>query len=129
MTIDIDSLTLKEIREISALACGGRGAPKATKYSEEPVIVRAHSGVFYGLLVGRKAGSVELRNARQIYSWDSTGMTEKSNTCPDIAARGLGTGSKVSSPAARAIVEQVGAVFFATDVAVRSIDAQKWATR
>ncbi len=132
MTIDIDSLTVKQVREIAALAGGvcGKRASKVEKEDGEPhVIVRAYSGVFFGRLVARKTGSVELRDVRQIYSWGSAGMSEKSNTCPDIAARGLGTDSKVSSPAIRAIVEQVGAVFFASDAAVTLIDAQKWATR
>ena len=93
------------------------------------VIVRAYSGVFFGYLTSKKGNSVELSDARQIYSWDSAGLDEKSNTCPDIAARGLGSGSKVSSPAPKAIVESVGAIFFATPTAVKIINAQKWGSR
>jgi hypothetical protein len=95
----------------------------------EAVIVRAYSGVFFGYLLSKTGASVELRDARQIYYWDSAGLPQKSNTCPDIAARGLGTGSKVSQPVARAIVEQVGAVFFMGPEAQKTVEAQKWATR
>ncbi len=102
---------------------------KSAKKSDPAVIVRAHSGVFFGYLIAKDGSSVTLRGARQIYYWDSVGLPEKSNTCPDIAARGLGTGSKVSQPAEKAIVEQVGAVFFMADSAAETVKAQKWATR
>jgi hypothetical protein len=106
-----------------------RRKTEAMQRDEPPVIVRAYSGVFFGYLLKQEGAAVELRNARQIWSWDSAGLTEKVNTCPDIAARGVGTGSKVSSPASRARVEQVGAMFFATLEAEKNICAQKWATR
>lgn len=99
----------------------------ATK-TQRAVIVRAYSGVFFGYLVSKKGDSVTLRAARQVWSWDSTGMAEKVMTCGDIARLGLGTGSKVSGPA-EVILEQVGAVFSCTGSAVLSIDGQHWATR
>ncbi|MBA2683248.1 MAG: hypothetical protein H0U66_01980 [Gemmatimonadaceae bacterium] len=103
-------------------------AASAKKSTTPAVIVRAYSGVFFGYLVAKDGTSVTLKGARQVWSWDSAGLPEPSRTCGDIATRGLGTGSKVSGPA-DAIVDQVGAVFFCTPVAVRIIDAQKWATR
>ncbi len=95
---------------------------------QKAVIVRAYSGVFFGFLVSKKGTSVTLKGAQQVWSWDSTGLPEPSRTCGDIAARGLGTGSKVSGPA-DAIIEQVGVVFFCSPLAVRLIQAQKWATK
>ena len=100
----------------------------ATKKAQRAVIVRAYSGVFYGVLVKKTGASVELRGARQVWSWDSGGMAEKVMTCGDIARIGLGSGSKMSGPA-DAIIEQVGAVFFATPAAVKVLEAQRWATR
>ncbi len=129
MTIDIDTLTIKQVREIAALAGCATKKKAVRSFAEEPVIVRAYSGVFFGYLVSKTGACVELRDARHIWSWDSAGLAEKSQTCGDIAARGLGTGSKVSAPVSRSIVEQVGATFFATDVAVKTIAAQKWATK
>lgn len=104
-----------------------KAATKKTTKSRA-VIVRAYSGVFFGYLVSKTGASVELRDARQVWSWDSAGMTEKVMTCGDIAARGVGTGSKIGMPA-DAIVEQVGVVFFATPEAERVIGGQKWASR
>ena len=100
-------------------------ASKTTK-TLRPVIVRAYSGVFFGLLVSKEGSSVELRDARQIWSWDSTGMPEKIMTCGDIARLGVGSGSKVSGPA-DAVIEQVGVMFFASAEAAEKIGAQKWA--
>ena len=92
------------------------------------VIVRAYSGVFYGRLVSKRGASVELRGARQVWSWDSAGMAERVMTCGDIARIGLGGGSKMSGPV-DAIIEQVGAVFFATPEAIRLLEAQRWASK
>ncbi len=133
--IDIDSLTVKQIREISALAASLSGGCKpsegtSTNYPERPpVIVRAYSGVFFGYLVSKNGAEVKLKDARHIWSWDSTGMTDKVQTCEDIASRGLGSGSKMSSPAPAAIIEQVGATLWVTPEAEQILVAQKWSTR
>lgn len=103
-------------------------AAKKTTKTLRPVIVRAYSGVFFGLLVSKTGASVELRGARQVWSWDSAGMSEKVMTCGDIARLGVGSGSKIGGPA-DAVIEQVGALFFATDEATRVIGGQRWATR
>ncbi len=129
MTLNLEELTIKQVREIAALAGCATKKRAAKSFAEEPVIVRAYSGVFFGYLVSKTGACVELRDARQIWSWDSAGLAEKSQTCGDIAMRGLGTGSKVSAPVTRSIVEQVGATFFATDAAVKTIAAQKWASK
>ena len=103
-------------------------AKKTTKTSHRAVIVRAYSGVFFGHLVSKTGASVELRGARQVWSWDSAGLSEKAMTCGDIARLGVGSGSKIGGPA-DAVIEQVGAMFFATPEAERVIGGQKWAAR
>ena len=100
----------------------------AAATTQRAVIVRAYSGVFFGYLVSKKGPSITLRAARQVWSWDSTGMAEKVMTCGDIARLGVGSGSKLSGPA-DVILEQVGAVFFCTTTAVAIIAGQHWATR
>ena len=99
------------------------------KTAKRHVIVRAYSGLFFGALLSKSGQTVELADARQIWSWGSAGMTEKANTAGDIAVRGLGTDSKVSSPVARATIEQVGAMFYAQPASVECFAAQKWGTR
>ncbi len=95
----------------------------------KPVIVRAYSGVFFGYLLRSDSTSCLLKSARQIYYWDSSGLPNKSYTCADIATHGLGTGSKVGAPADRAIIAQVGAVFFMSNAAAAILESQKWASR
>ena len=105
---------------------------KATKSSngKHPhVIIRAYSGVFYGRLVSTKGQTSELADARQIWSWNSAGLAQPVNTCGDIALRGVGSGSKVSSPVPKSVIAEVKATFFCSPEAVAVIDAQKWATK
>ncbi len=130
MTIDIDSLTVKQVREISSLAGCAKKKKVTRSYDGEPaVLVRAYSGVFFGYLISKTGASVELRNARQVWSWDSAGLPEKSNTVGDIAIRGVGSGSKISSPVDRSIIEQVGATFFASSQCISTFASQKWASK
>jgi hypothetical protein len=103
-------------------------AAKKTTKTLRAVIVRAYSGVFFGHLVSKTGASVELRGARQVWSWDSAGLAEKAMTCGDIARIGVGSGSKIGGPA-DAVIEHVGAMFFASAEAERVIGGQKWATR
>ncbi len=105
--------------------------PKLTVDREKtpPVIVRAHSGVFFGYLESKEGNTVTLVGARQIYYWNSAGLAEKTNTCPDMATNGIGTGSKVSKPAPKAIVDQVGATFFMTASAAKTVENQAWSTK
>ena len=103
-------------------------AKKKTTTALRAVIVRAYSGVFFGHLVSKTGTSVELRGARQVWSWDSAGLPEKAMTCGDLARIGVGTGSKIGGPA-DAVIEQVGAMFYATAEAASVIGGQKWATR
>lgn len=93
---------------------------------EDAVIVRAHSGVFFGYLEANDSDGVTLKNARQIWSWDSKGLKEPVNTCGDMALRGVGTGSKVSSASPKVEVKQVGAMFYCTAEAASAIEARKW---
>lgn len=104
-------------------------AKKKTNGKGVAVIVRAYSGVFFGRVEKQEPGRIVLLGARQVWSWTSDGCAQKINTCPDIAAHGLGVSSKMSEPATRATIEQVGAVFECSAAATKILDAQKWATR
>ncbi len=131
--MNLDDLTVKQIREIAALAqtLGGCKTPTTgdTYAQEPPVIVRAYSGVFFGYLRSKNGVCVTLRDVRHIYSWGSVGLPEKTQTCEDIAARGLGTDSKMSAASSLGIIEQVAATFFVSSEAEKILLAQKWATK
>lgn len=102
---------------------------KRDDMKNQAVIVRAYSGVFFGYLAGKPGSSVDLLKARQIWSWGSAGLPDKSNTCGDIAERGLGSDSKVSAPVTRVHITQVGAIFYVSKTAEKIVNAQKWGSR
>ena len=91
------------------------------------VIVRAYSGLFFGRLIKKTGDTVELADARQIWRWGSAGLSEPANTAGDLAVRGCGTNSKISSPVSRALIEEVRATFECTAAAVERFSAQRWA--
>jgi hypothetical protein len=119
--IDIETLTLKEIRQIAALAC----PPKAKRIEDcepRPVVVRSsQSGVWFGNLVSRHGKSVRLTNARKIWSWQGA------NTTSDIALAGVGKGSKVAPPVTVTVTE-CHEILDATAVAAATIEARSWGT-
>jgi hypothetical protein len=94
----------------------------AKKTAKKSVIVRAYSGVFFGLESQRRGDEIDLLDCRQIWQWQSTGLEKPVLTCGDIAIRGVGKGSKVSDPSPLATIRDVKAVFVCTPEAVRVIE-------
>ena len=129
MGIDISELTIGQLREIQGM-CGNRKPAESlpTKRGDY-VVVRAYSGVFYGQLLAKRGAEVDLGSCRQIWSWGSAGCAQKIQRVGDIAARGLGTDSKVSDPVERATLFQVGALFIASSACINIMAAQKWGSR
>lgn len=133
MTIDIDKVTFAQMKEIAAMVGRKKSAPlKETFDPPRAAIVRAYSGVFFGYVVSKTRTGCVLKDARQIWSWDSAGLSEKVNTTGDIALRGVGSGSRVSSPVPEKVIENGNngwSIDFASPDAVRVIGAQKWARK
>jgi len=132
MGINIDDLTLGEIRQIQAL-CIGITPTLKTQESAHPlahligqkVIVRgSKSGVNYGTLKYVGGGTVILTNARRLHYWvvkDKAGIS-----LSDVAKHGLNKESRVC-----AIIEEqsiidgdAGEIITTTDAAQKSIEAQ-----
>lgn len=69
--INIEELTLKQIREISALVTANHSKQSArVEGDRRPVIVRAHdAGVHFGNLVAYEGRTVWLENSRRLWSW------------------------------------------------------------
>jgi hypothetical protein len=102
---------------------------KPQELSGDSVVVRATAGVFFGKLIKKDGPMVQLGDARQVWSWDSKGLSEPVNTVGDIALRGVGSGSKVSSPTPSVILDGVSATYYATTQAVAVFGAQKWGVK
>ena len=92
MDLNIDDLTLKQVREIAALAggqCKSKRPPETVRY----VLIRSHlAGVFVGELLSRAKDSARLRASRRVWYW-------KGRLAVDTLARmGPGEGSKLTGP-------------------------------
>jgi hypothetical protein len=117
--VDIDALG-----ELLRLARGGGGsrAPRA-KERQRHVVVRAYSGVFFGLLVARRGTEVDLVDLRHIYAWTSKGLPRKAVTVEDVATIGVGSDSRVSGVCSAATVFDVKVIADATAEARKAIEA------
>ena len=90
--INIDDLTLGQVRDIAKLA----GSPCKAKRAAEPVryvLIRSHlAGVFVGVLLSRSRDSANMRDSRRVWYW-------KGRLAVDTLARmGPGDGSRLTGP-------------------------------
>jgi len=129
-TIDIDSLTLGQLREIKALlgvrsckAKSKRVMVRGESFEELPVIVRSYgAGVFFGYLVRKHENEVDLVRCRRIWNWKGA------NTLSEIALRGITpNGSRVAEPTPKHKVLDVLEIIEAQPEAVRVLESAKWA--
>lgn len=75
MSIDINNLTIGQIKEINSLLNLGCNAPVVENKLQHPmvgkkVIIRTYSaGVWFGLLEQKEKNEVILKDARRMYQW------------------------------------------------------------
>ena len=123
--INLDDLTLGQLKEITALATATGACAKkdnATTYSELPVIVRSYgAGVFFGYLVHKVENEVDLVRCRRIWNWKGA------NTLSEIALRGITPkGSRVAEPTPKHKVLDVIEIIDAQPEAVRVLESARW---
>lgn len=90
----------------------------ATQKKQRPVIVRTYSaGVHYGYLVSQSDDGkrVRLERSRRIWYWHGAASISQ------IAAEGVGTGSKIAVPVSIELTEAIE-VIDCTDRAAQSIE-------
>ena len=93
--MNIDDLTLKQIKEINSLIGGNNTSNTLNSMIGKFVIVRTYSaGVHFGELSEKAGNEVILKNARRLYYWKTNGGISLS----EVALTGLHDDSKVCSP-------------------------------
>jgi hypothetical protein len=97
--------------------------PEPQPLPQPYVVVRADSGVYCGYLVeetptGGGFASVRLAEQRHIWEWEGFSVADHVHTVEEVAARGVGPGSKVSRICAEGTVHDARAICFVTDDAV-----------
>ena len=117
MTINIDDLTLRQIKEIQSLAptMGAQAAPQS-RFIGKTVILRCNaSGVFLADLADKHGQQVFARNAYRIFCW------EGAFTLSEVSQTGISAGSRVSQPMPEIEISDCIEVIPVTDRAKESI--------
>lgn len=119
--MDIDSLTLGQIKQLQSLLGGAVPAtpdPDLGKY----VIVRTFgAGVHVGVLVSRNGKEARLSDTRRIWQWKGA------NTLSEMSLRGLdASGSRVSEPVASNTLTDAMEVIACTKEAEANLRGAKW---
>jgi hypothetical protein len=132
-TIDLNSLTLGQLKEIKALlgvrSCKVKAKPTNVFWTEsfenDPVIVRSYgAGVFFGYLSKKHDNEVLLLRCRRIWGWKGA------NTLSEIALHGLlPEGSRVSERTARHRVLDVLEIIDVTHEAMKVLESAVWGTK
>lgn len=120
MTINIDDLTLRQIREIQKLVPTVEKirAPQAhqSHFIGKTVILRCNaSGVFLADLAGKQGQQVFARNAYRVFCW------EGAFTLSEVSQTGISKGSRVSQPMPEIEISDCIEVIPVTDRAKESI--------
>lgn len=92
--MNIDELTIKQVRELQSIIVGATNTKQDTFLQGEYVIVRTYSaGVFAGTLEGRQGDKILLKNCRRLWRWSTD---NKDISLSGIATKGLDyKGSKI----------------------------------
>jgi hypothetical protein len=125
--INLDDLTLGQLKELTALAaatgvCASASKPTVAACAELPVIVRSYgAGVFFGYLTHKHENEVDLVRCRRIWNWKGA------NTLSEIALRGITPkGSRVAEPTPKHKVLDVIEIIEAQPEAVRVLESARW---
>lgn len=68
--MNIDDLTLGQLKEIKSLVGDNESASKSRHVGKKCIIRTYASGVHFGTLVSQNGRKVELDNARRLWRWD-----------------------------------------------------------
>lgn len=96
--MNIEDLTIKQVRELAALACSLNLTPAAPTashpWTDKYVLVRTYSaGIHVGFLqsISESGSVVTLSESRRVWSWDSGRLS-----CSELAIIGAKSGDKIA---------------------------------
>ena len=70
MQINIDELTIGQVKQLQSLIGGQSAGEGLNKFIGEKVIIRTYSaGVWFGVLAEKSGNEVVLKNARRMWRW------------------------------------------------------------
>lgn len=121
--MNIDSLTLGEIKQIQALALGAIPAqPMLSEFVGKYCIVRCRdAGVHAGIVKRHQGRDVVLEGSRRLWYW----KVDKGHTLTAVAEYGVNEGSKLSKAIPIILLADMCELIPATKEAQKSIQSQK----
>jgi len=121
--MNIDELTLGQIREIQALALGGStGSAKPHPFTGAYVIARCYAaGVHSGIVISVDGDNVILGCSRRLWSWNA----QEGLALSGVAQHGIKSDSKLDVVNPMIYLTGVCELIPCTDVARESIHAKK----
>lgn len=124
--MNLDELTVGQLKQVAALAAGLNGSACAPKKADPSlgkyVVVRTYSaGVHFGVLEARDGQEVLLTEARRLWSWQGA------NTLHEVATAGVASGSKASDEVPRVTLTQAIEVIECSADGEKKLRASKWA--
>lgn len=127
--INIEDLTLKQIREIQQMTCAldkVEKAPESTgkQLIGEKVIIRCRdAGVHFGELVNYEGREVTLKNSRRMWYWKAS----KGHTLSGCAIHGVTSDCKIAGEVKTIVLPEACEIISCTDEAAKSIsDADEY---
>lgn len=122
--MNIDELTVKEIKQIASLANGLCGSKETTtglnSMIGEKVIIRTYSaGVHFGTLLEKSGTEVILGNSRRLWYWKA----KKSISLSAVAVHGVTSESKITPAVDKQWLDAIE-IIPCTDEAIETIEGQ-----
>ena len=119
--MNIDELTIGQVKEVAALAGGIQGQNKETltggMIGEKVIISTYSAGVWFGTLAEKSGNEVILTDARRMWRW----WAAESISLSGCALYGIRRGkSKIIAPVSKVWLEAIE-IIPCTDVAIQSI--------
>lgn len=128
--MDINSLTIGQVKEIAALApclsstpAQKTVAPVITEAGRKVIVRSRDAGVLFGTFVSPDGANVTLTDAIQVWKWKAA----EGGTLIDCAEYGIvKSGSKVSGKSSRIIVLNACAIIDVTAESAKTFEAAVW---
>lgn len=117
MNIDIDKLTIGQVKELTSMF--GVSNQSLNNMIGKKVIIRTYSaGVWFGLLEQKAGNEVIITSARRLWSWHSA----KSISLSGVAVYGIIQEKSKITPAVESVWLEAIEIIPCTDVAIESFE-------
>lgn len=124
--LDIDKLTIGEVKELQKIFSGTPATQSASnlnnEFNDDYCIIRTYSaGVWFGKVLKKCQDEVILTEARRLYYWKTT---NKGISLSEVATSGLHDDSKVCVPLEKQWLKAVEIILCSSD-AIKSIQEKE----